>query len=92
MSRVFPFRLRKRAKVAAADTGRDLGGDEEARYRPIEWPMIRRLLGLLAPYKKRYALGVSLGVVMVILEMLSPQFIGHLVDYTTSYAAGKKPG
>lgn len=71
---------------------RDLGGDEEPKYRPIEWPLIRRLFGLLAPYKQRYAMGISLGVVMIVLEMLSPRFIGHLVDYTTSFAGEKMPG
>jgi ATP-binding cassette subfamily B protein len=87
-------RLRKRrAEKAAAEEGmRDLGGDEEPKYRPIEWPLIRRLFGLLAPYKQRYAMGISLGVVMIVLEMLSPRFIGHLVDYTTSFAGEKMPG
>lgn len=94
MIKFIKSRLQKRraAKAAAAEEMRDLGGDEEPKYRPIEWPLIRRLFGLLAPYKNRYATGISLGVVMVVLEMLSPRFIGHLVDYTTSFAGGKMPG
>jgi ATP-binding cassette subfamily B protein len=63
------------------------GSDDETRYKPIEWSLIRRLFSLLAPYKRRYVLGISLGALMVILEMLGPLFIGHLVDYTTAVAA-----
>ncbi len=75
----------------APETARDLAGDEEARYRPIEWPLVRRLVSFLAPYKKQYALGIVFGVAMVCLEMLSPRFIGAIVDYTTAYAAGRYP-
>ena len=31
---------------------------EEANYRPIDWPLARRTLGLLAPYKWQYVLAV----------------------------------
>ena len=61
----------------APEHARDLAGDEEARYRPIEWPLVRRLLGYLRPYKKSYAIGIAFGIAMVGLEMLSPQFIGR---------------
>ena len=36
----------------APEYARDLAGDEEARYHPIEWPLVRRLLNYLKPYKK----------------------------------------
>src|SRR5213079_3070608 len=68
---------------------RDLAGDEEARYHPIEWPLVKRLLGYLKPYKKAYGIGIVFGVAMVSLEMLSPRFIGAIVDYTTAYAGGR---
>src|SRR5437867_2763710 len=74
---------------AAPESARDLAGDEEARYHPIEWPLVRRLLGYLAPYKKAYGIGILFGIAMVGLEMLSPRFIGAIVDYTTAYAGGK---
>jgi ABC-type multidrug transport system fused ATPase/permease subunit len=73
----------------APESARDLAGDEEARYHPIEWPLVRRLLGYLKPYKKAYGIGIIFGVAMVSLEMLSPRFIGAIVDYTTAYAGGK---
>src|SRR5438874_4913881 len=70
----------------APEYARDLAGDEEARYHPIEWPLVRRLLSYLKPYKKQYGLGIIFGIAMVCLEMLSPRFIGAIVDYTTAYA------
>jgi len=73
----------------APESARDLAGDEEARYHPIEWPLVRRLLGYLKPYKKAYGIGIIFGIAMVSLEMLSPRFIGAIVDYTTAYAGGK---
>src|SRR5437764_15414961 len=50
----------------------------------MERLLLRRVLGLLAPYKKQYALGVSLGVSMTILEMLSPKFMQWIIDYGVS--------
>src|SRR6185437_5101354 len=62
-----------------------LAEDEEQRYRPIDRTLLRRVLGLLAPYKRQYALGVSLGVAMTILDMLSPKFMQWLIDFGVSY-------
>jgi ATP-binding cassette subfamily B protein len=59
--------------------------DDEPRYKPIDWKMMRRLLTFLRPYKKRYALGISLGLVMVILEMQGPRFIGAIINWATGY-------
>ncbi len=66
--------------------------EDEPRYRPIDWKLIRRLFSYLAPYKRRYALGISLGVIMVILELQSPQFMRWIVNWTTGYAAGTLEG
>jgi hypothetical protein len=41
-----------------------LGEEEEQRYRPIDRVLLRRVLGLLVPFKKQYALGVTLGSIM----------------------------
>ncbi|MFN4243296.1 MAG: ABC transporter ATP-binding protein [Tepidisphaerales bacterium] len=60
--------------------------DGEEAYRPIEWPLIRRCLGLLYPYRYRYALGIGVCTVHVLLEMAGPQFIGHLVDFCAKAA------
>ncbi len=59
---------------------------DESPYRPIDWALLRRLLGLLTTRKGRYALGGGLGVGMVILEMLSPQFMRRIIDVSTRAA------
>jgi len=62
--------------------------DDERDYRPIDWPLVRRLLGWLAPYRRKYMLGITLGVLMVTLEMQSPQFMREIVNYATGFVAG----
>ncbi|MBC8106241.1 MAG: ABC transporter ATP-binding protein, partial [Anaerolineae bacterium] len=59
--------------------------DDEQRYRPIDWVLVRRLLRELSPYRFQYALGVALGLVHVLLDMAGPAFIAHLIDYCTGY-------
>ncbi len=61
----------------------------EARYRPIDGKLIRRLARYLRPYWKSYAVGIFLGLVMIALEMQSPRFIGAIVNWTTAYTAGQ---
>ena len=39
--------------------------DGDQSYRPIDLKLIRRLMGFLKPYRRRYALGICLGVIMV---------------------------
>ncbi|RJP34283.1 MAG: ABC transporter ATP-binding protein [Phycisphaerales bacterium] len=69
------------------------GADEdEPRYRPIDLALIRRMLSWLKPYRRRYALGISLGVVMVLLEMTSPLFMRAIIDHTTAFATGHGGG
>ncbi len=62
--------------------------DEEDRYRPIDLKLVRRMLTWLRPYRSRYALGIGLGLVMVLLEMQSPLFMRELINYATGFAAG----
>lgn len=65
---------------------------DEARYRPIEWSLVRKILGLLAPYRKQYAAAISLGLVHVFLDMQGPRFIQTIIDYVTEYTRGAVPG
>lgn len=58
--------------------------DNEPRYRPIEWWLVRRLLGALAPYKRQYALGISLGLIHVLLDQQGPRFLRSIINATTS--------
>ena len=67
------------------------GMEEEERYKPIEWPLIRRLLTVLAPYKKQYAFGLLLGLIHVSCDLSSPWFLRHIIDYITNFAVGKLP-
>ncbi len=66
-----------------------LGEEGEPRYRPIDFKLIRRLFAHLKPYRRRYALGIALGVVMVLLEMQSPRFMGAIINWTTNYATAR---
>ncbi|MEA2709512.1 MAG: ATP-binding cassette, subfamily multidrug efflux pump [Phycisphaerales bacterium] len=58
---------------------------EEERYKPIEWPLVRRLLTVLAPYKKQYLFGLAVGLVHVTCDLVGPQFMKHLINYVTSF-------
>src|SRR2546421_12455241 len=68
--------------VAADDDG------EEPKYNPINLKMVRRLAVWLRPYKRQYITGISVGAVMILLQMTGPSFVQHLVDYTTSFVHG----
>jgi ATP-binding cassette subfamily B protein len=65
--------------------------DREEMYRPIEWPLLKRLLSTLAPFKSRYALGIGLCTIHVLLEMLSPKFTQWIINYTTDYIGHRIP-
>jgi len=78
-----PFLRKKPAPVSAGDLDAPEG---EARYAKIDLNMVRRMLRALAPYKRVYALGMTLGLAHVLLEMQGPRFMQHLIDYTTRVA------
>ena len=67
------------------------GMEEEERYKPIEWPLVRRLLRTLAPFKMQYGLGLALGLVHVTCDLASPRFMQQIIDYGTNFIAGKLP-
>ncbi len=90
MSRLLSFRKNVARAVQAAAVVDLASDEEEARYKPIEWPLMRRLFGLLGPYKWHYVLGISLGMVMTVLEMMGPQFMRWLVDVTTGFAGHRE--
>ncbi len=62
--------------------------DEESRYKPIEWSMVRRLARMLRPYWRQYTAGVVLGTVMIVLEMQSPRFMQWIINYVSAFTAG----
>lgn len=68
-------------------------GDDEPRYRPVDWRLAKRILSRLAPYRKRCALGIALGVMMVTLEMQAPLFVKALITRATpANGANGPPG
>lgn len=79
-----PGRKAPLPEVDAGVSGAE-GGEEDQSYRPIEWPMVRRLLRWLWPYRWYYAFGVIIGTIHVILEMQGPQFIKNIINYVTAY-------
>jgi ATP-binding cassette subfamily B protein len=82
----YPLRLLRRRRPAVAEDDW-IDEDEELvepRFRPISWPLLRRLVGLLAPYKKTYAFGIVLGMAMILLELQGPRFIRLIIDRATN--------
>jgi ATP-binding cassette subfamily B protein len=71
--------------MTAADIATD---EEEARYRPIDRKLLRWMARLWRPYAKQYALGIVLGMVMIVLEMQSPRFMGAIVNWATGFIQG----
>jgi len=66
--------------------------EDEDKYRPIQWPLVRRLMGSLAPFKKLYLVAISLGLCQVLLDMQSPEFLQRIIDYGALYAQKALPG
>jgi ATP-binding cassette subfamily B protein len=67
----------------------EAGEGEEERYKPIEWPLVRRLLGVLAPYKKQYLFGLAVGLVHITCDLVGPQFMKHLINFVTRFGGGQ---
>jgi ATP-binding cassette subfamily B protein len=89
---VLPFILRKKPARPVAPARPLDDDDEEIRYRPIDRVLLRRTLELLAPYKKLYALGLTLGTAQTVLDMLSPKFTQWIIDYGDRYVRSKTAG
>src|SRR5262245_523017 len=62
--------------------------DDEPAYRPIDRKLVQRLLTCLWPFRRRYAFGIALGVVMISLEMTGPLFVRAIVNWGTGYVSG----
>ena len=91
------LRMKRGANVARAVSATLPPGEEEdeARYKPIDLALARRMAGLLAPYKGRFALGLALGLAMVALELQGPKFMEALVNHVAAYvgdAGATAPG
>ena len=77
------FRRQKPVPQAAVES------DDETMIRPIEWPLLRKMLQGLAPYKKQYALGICICWIQISMDMLGPQFVGSIVDFVGDFLSGR---
>lgn len=66
--------------------------DEEQTYRPLEWWLVRKLLGALWPRRRLYAAGLGCSLAHVAIDQLDPQFIGALVNFCASLVSDQKTG
>jgi len=74
-------RMVARVKSLAHPTGRDPNlPDSETEYKPLEWPILRKFIHLLAEYRGRYIIAVLVNLASTILDMLGPLFVKHLID------------
>src|SRR5512145_2045664 len=60
--------------------------DDEQRYKPIAWPLVRRMLRELAPFRRQYILGLSLGLLHVLADLAGPTFVKLIIDFSTLIA------
>lgn len=87
MTLSLPFRRKPRKAPAPAIPLPAFEDDEEQRYRPIDRALLRRTLQLLTPFKKQYALGIFLGILMTVGEMMSPKFTQWIINYGIDFVA-----
>lgn len=91
ISRILSLKRDRGATFAVGPT-LPRGEEDEARYKPIDLALARRMGGLLAPYKGRFALGLALGMAMVILELQGPKFMEALVNHVAAYIGASPAG
>lgn len=66
------------------------GGDDEeedARFKPVDARLVRRMAGLLAPYKWQYAGGLAVGLAHVVLDLQAPGFTQAIIDHCSAWLA-----
>ena len=59
--------------------------EEDARYKPLDAKLLRRMATLLAPYSKQYATGTIVGLVHVFFELQSPTFTKAIIDHSSAW-------
>jgi ATP-binding cassette, subfamily B, multidrug efflux pump len=55
-------------------------GDDEDRFKPISWPMVRRLLGCMKICRRQYVLGTIISALSLALVMTHPHIIRVIID------------
>ena len=84
-------RYRRKPTVAAAPPAPlpPLDTDDEPRYKPIEWGLVKRMIGMLGAHRATYAAAIGVGLVHMLLDMQSPRFIEHITNYVTAFQGGR---
>ena len=71
-----------RSLSAANTSGRDGNAPEgEPDYKPLEWPVVKKILHQMAPYRWQYAVALCVNLAGTLLDMLGPLYIKRLVDH-----------
>jgi ATP-binding cassette, subfamily B, bacterial len=92
MARVASW-LRKRASGDSSSSAADpIQSEDEDRYKPLQWPLVRKLLVELKPFRAQYIAGIALDLCGQLLDMTGPLFIAHLINYGATYAKNGYPG
>ena len=78
------------APIAAAAAGE--AQDEEQKYRPLQFWIVKKLVRSLWPRRKLYGLGLLCSATHVTIDQFDPQFIGALVNFCASVVTGKLQG
>lgn len=88
---LFPRKPRRPATASAVvlPSPAPIEGDDESRYKPIEWSLVRRLLAQLKPYRRTYTIAIVLGLIHVLLDMLTPTIVKWIVNLCTAYEGGQ---
>ncbi len=67
------------------------GDDEETRYRPIEFWLVKKLISAFRPHRKTYSFGITCCLTHVLIDQFDPQFIGALVNFCAAVTSEKSP-
>jgi ATP-binding cassette subfamily B protein len=67
--------------VRAVAAGDPNAPEEEEPYRDLEWPLVKKILVWMAPYRNAYILALALNIIFTVLEMLGPLFMKQLIDH-----------
>ncbi|HEX8324248.1 MAG TPA: ABC transporter ATP-binding protein [Tepidisphaeraceae bacterium] len=59
--------------------------EEDTAIRPIEWSLVWKMLRMLVPYRAQYALGIVLVWVHIMMDLLTPAFVGTIITFISAY-------
>ncbi len=65
------------------------GDDEETRYRPIEFWLVKKLISSYKPHRSTYTAGIAACLVHVMTDQFDPMFIGAIVNFCAAYVSGQ---